>query len=209
MERELMGMVVRQNHKTCMLCANDLHSVGNSARNISGFSKKQMASYFNLESTRELINEICLIDNLKSEEVKKSERGKSGGTWVHPVLFVDMAMWYSPELKVRIIKWVVDGLLDARDESGNEFKAMMTELTKCFPDEMSDPSKYIAVSRSIAAACRVGLGKDKWQQATEDQLKLRKKIQESAVLLADMSPNVGTCINKAIEKSLNKLQIEE
>lgn len=201
MERKLYGMTVRQNHKTGMMSANDLHKVGNSLRKEYGLSQKQMASYFNLDSTRELIDELCLVENIKFDEAKKSGRGKHGGTWVHPIVFADMAMWYSPQLKVKILKWVQDGLLMARDESGDEFKAMMSELSRVFPNEMSNPMRYAEVSRLIASACKVGTDKDKWQKASEEQLKLRKKIQSNAVILADMSENVGTCMSKAIEKA--------
>ena len=201
MERDLMGVKVRQNHKTEMMNANDLHKIGSSVRDSSGLPKKQMAAYFNLNSTKEMINELCMIENIKISEAKKAGRGKNGGTWVHPIIFIDMAMWYSPEIKVRILKWVRDGLLLARDESGDEFKDMMSELRKCFPCEMDNPMMYASVSRSISSACRVGESKDKWQAASEDQLKLRSKIQSTVTILADVSENVGTCINKAIEKS--------
>lgn len=204
MERKLMGYVVRQNHKTEMLNANDLHKAGNAVRDINGMTKKQMASYFNLDSTNELIKEVCLIDGLRLDEVKKSTRGKAGGTWVHPIVFIDMAMWYSPELKVRILKWVQDGLLMARDESGESFKEMMSVLSRHFPKEMDNPIRYIEVSNKIAAECRVGTGKDKWQKATEEQLKKRAKIHSNIMLIADLCPNVGTCISKAIQKAKRK-----
>lgn len=204
MERSLMGLTVRQNHKTEMLNANDLHIVGNKLRKSRGETVKQINSYFILDSTIELISEICAIDCLDETEVKLSTRGKTGGTWVHPVVFIDMAMWYSPELKVRILKWVQDGLLMARDNSGDSFKVMMDALTKNFPDEMDDGKKYVAISNAIAAECRVGRGADRWSKATEDQLKLRDKIQNNVALIADLCPNIGSCVKKAIEKATNK-----
>ncbi len=201
MLRELMGFSIRQNHKTQMFNANDLHKLGNDHRKLNGYTPKQMAQYFKLDSTSDLIKEICLTDVLKVEEVKKSTRSKDGGTWVHPILFVDLAMWYSPKLKVQIIKWVIDGLLDARDNSGESYKRMTGALLTNFPDEFSNPLSYSKVAKSIAAACGVGTCKDKWQKATEDQLKLRDKIQENIELIADMCANSGECLSKAIEKA--------
>jgi hypothetical protein len=207
MERNLLGMNVRQDSKTQMFSANDMLKIGNAHRKQSDLSIKQMGSFFDLDSTRELINAICLEDNISADEVKLSKRGKNGGTWVHPILFVDMAMWYSPALKVRIIGWVIDGLLSARNESGDSFKNMCSILNREFPKEFNNPLAYSQVANQIANACKVGTQKDKWQKASESQLKLRDKIQENICLIADMSPNIGTCINKSISKALNSVAL--
>jgi hypothetical protein len=210
MKRDLLGMDVRQDSKTKMFNANDLLKVGNEHRKNNGLSKKQLASFFDLDSTRELINAICLEDNISIEQVKLPKRGKNGGTWVHPILFVDMAMWYSPILKVRILGWVIDGLLNVRSESGDSFKVMCSILSREFPTEFNSTISYMKVANQIASACKVGTQKNKWQTASEDQLILRDKIQENITLLADMSPNVGTCVSKSISKALllSSLKIE-
>ena len=206
MKRELFGNEIRQNHLTQMLNANDLHRVGNDLRKKEGLSEKKMVSYFELDSTKEFLQKLCLVENCSLDDVKKATSGRYGGTWVAPAVFVDMAMWYSPELKVRILKWVLDGLLQARDDSGESFKEMNSVLNRHFPKEFSNPISYIEAAKTIAAACRVGTGKDKWNKATEDQLKLRDKIQENVCLLADMSPNAGTCISKAIQKAKHSMR---
>ncbi len=199
MERKLLGGMIRQNHKTGMLNTNDLHKVGNALREQSEMSEKQMGAYFNLDSTSELIKEICLVENLGPDDVKLSKKGKYGGTWVNPVLFVDMAMWYSPQLKVRIIQWVVDGLLDARDESGESYKNMASTLNRTFSKEFS-PLRMSEIANTIAAECKVGIGKDKWNKASEAQLKKRYQIQDAISLIADLCPNMGSAVNKAISK---------
>lgn len=201
MERSMMGLPVRQDSKSEMFNANDMHAIGNSHRETLGLGKKQLASYFDLDSTKELINAICIEDNIQADDVKISKRGKSGGTWVHPVLFVDMVMWYSPKLKAKIIKWVIDGLLSARNSSGDSFKEMNKVLTKYFYREFESPMAYMQAANQVANACKVGTGKDKWQKASESQLMLRDKIQDNVCLLADVTPNAGTCINKAISKA--------
>lgn len=206
MERKLFGGVIRQNHKTGMLNANDLHKVGNAMRKSAGLSSKQMGAYFMTDSSEELIKEICLVENVGVEDVKISKKGKFGGTWVSPVLFVDMAMWYSPQLKVQIIKWVIDGLLDARDNSGESYKRMASSLKQNFSSEFS-PIKMIEVANTIAAECKVGIGKDKWQKATEAQLIKREKIQDTVSMISDLCPNIGVALNKAINK-VNRQLVE-
>ena len=201
MEREIMGMSIRQNHKTKMFNANDLHRLGNEHRKIKNLKPKQLAQFFNLDSTSELIKEICLVEVIRLTDDKKSARGKDGGTWIHPILFVELAMWYSPNLKVNVIKWVIDGLLEARDNSGESYKRMTAALFNCFTDEFNEPISYSKVARSIAAACGVGTDADKWQKATESQLELRDRIHSNIFLLADMCDNAGDCLSKAIAKA--------
>jgi len=205
MKREMMGIVVRQNHKTGMFNANDLHKLANEHRAIEGLKPKQLNQYFILDSTEDLINEICLTEVIKLDDAKKSARGKNGGTWVHPVVFVDLAMWYSPKLKVRIINWVLDGLMEVRDESGESFKRMNKTLARTFEDEFNNPLQYIKVSKAIAEACNVGEGSDKWQNATKEQLKLRDSIQSNIELIADLCPNVGECLSTSINKAKRML----
>lgn len=200
-----MGVVVRQNHKTKMFNANDLHKLASHHRKIEGLAARQIGQYFDLDSTQELIKEVCLTEVLKLEDVKKSSRGKSGGTWIHPILFIDMAMWYSPKLKVRVINWVLDGLMEIRDESGDSFKRMNSTLARNFPSEFENPLAFIKVSKAIAEACNVGDGPEKWQRGNAEQLKLRNAIQSNIDLIADLCSNAGECLNKAIEKAKKSL----
>ena len=89
----------------------------------------------------------------------------------------------------------------ARDESGDSYRRMSSTLSRCFPKEFEQPLSFIKVAKAIASACRVQEGADKWQKATEEQLKLRDRIQSNIELIADLCPNAGECINKAIEKA--------
>lgn len=205
MKRELIGVPIRQDSKSGMLNANDLHSAGNLLRKNKGLPEKQLQSYFTLDSTSELISELMISEGLAEECVKKAKRGKDGGTWVHPILFIDMAMWYSPELKIKVIKWAIDGLLLRRNESGESFKAAMSALTESFPQYFEKPISYAKVANAISAACGVGTDEDKWQRATEQQLQLRDKIQEHIVLLADVCSSAPDCVNKSIEKAKKKV----
>ena len=204
MQRELYGSVIRQNSKTQMFNGNDLLKICNEARLTKGLQEKQMGNYMVNASTKELIEQVCIQENLDESDVIQTKRGKVGGTWMHPVVMIDFAMWLSPELRVKILSWVLDGLVDARDESGTSFKAAMSSLSRNFESEAARPQFYHAISNQIATACLVGNDKDKWQKASEQQLRLRSSIHEYICVLADMSPNAGTCVSKAIQKAVSK-----
>jgi len=202
MQRELLGFTVRQNHKTGMFNANDLHSIGNNLREAKGRSEKQLSHYFGLPDTIALMEELCFLDNVEFNDIKKATRGKNGGTWVSPELFVDLAMWYSPELKARILKWVVDNLLFNRDDSGESFKLMNNAMNKHFSKECDDPRTYMRIALQISNACKVGAKKDKWQTANDEQLKLRSDIQKTASIIAEFCASSSDCISRAINKNI-------
>jgi len=202
MKRILAGCEIRQDSQTKMLNANDLHIAGNTHRLSNGLTEKQLASYFSIDSTTELINAICAEEGIESSDVKKAKKGKDGGTWIHPILFVDMAMWYSPAFKVSVLKWVADGLLDVRNDSGDSFKKMNDVLLDCFPIEYEkNKFLYAQIANKIASVCGLGNEKDRWQHATIQQLEKRDLIQNNVILLADCLPNIGTALKKAIEKA--------
>lgn len=65
--------------------------------NVSNNSKKELKHYFENQSANELINTIVERENLNSRKsAYLSSRGKNGGTWMHPILFIDFAMWINP-----------------------------------------------------------------------------------------------------------------
>lgn len=197
----MLGSNVRQNHKTLMMNANDLHDIGSVHRREENLSPKRLVEFFRLESTVELIEVICLEEDITLDQVKKSASGRYGGTWVHPLLLVKLGMWYSPKFEVRVLKWAMDNLCMARDDSGDTNKAMNVALDESYPEEMKRPYAYASVARKIADACGVCTSKDKWEKATEDQLKLRTKIQDNIIVLAGMASNAGECVTLAVRKT--------
>ncbi|MBC7407182.1 MAG: KilA-N domain-containing protein [Arcicella sp.] len=36
----------------------------------------------------------------------KANKGVNAGTWMHPILFIDFAMWINPKFKVKVLKFV-------------------------------------------------------------------------------------------------------
>ena len=202
MRRSLLGGEIRQDSITGMFNVTDLHAIANRQRELEGQKPKQMASYFLIDSTNDLIDALCVEEKITTDKLKKTSRGKFGGTWVHPVIFLDMAMWYSPVLRIKVIKWVLDGLLSVRNDSGESFKSMSSELTKCFPREFRKPIAYARIANQISDACEVGTGRDRWQSASAEQLALRDRIQNNVIILADSTENSGTCVIKAIRKAV-------
>lgn len=69
---------------------------------------KRFSNWYQLDSTKELINELeiklktsNLID-IKKENSKKFTQG----TWIHPLLVTHLAIWISPKFVVKVSQWI-------------------------------------------------------------------------------------------------------
>ena len=108
--------------------------------------QKQIVHFFDNSATYEFINAIISEENLKERNsVFIKSRGKTGGTWMHPLLFIDFAMWLNPVFKVKVLRFVYDQLLEFRNEAGNTYREMCTEIAKITPKD-----KLTAVIQSTA-----------------------------------------------------------
>ncbi len=108
--------------------ATKLIEVWNKKENVQ---KKQMARYKTNNSVLEF------IEQLKSEGIDKpmiSERGINGGTWMHPKLFIDFAMWVSVEFKSIVIDYVLDGLMKSRNEAGDYYNEMAATILELYTE---------------------------------------------------------------------------
>lgn len=112
-------------------------------------SKKELKDYLSNKATKELIATINDREKLNGEKSPYlSNRGKNGGTWMHPILFVDYAMWLNSAFKYDVIKFVYDQMISYRNEAGDAYrklgKAVGRIVSKDFmPSAMSQIAKGI------------------------------------------------------------------
>lgn len=120
------------------------------------------------------------------------------------MVFIDLAMWLNLELKVKIVKWVMDELIANRNFSGDSYEEMNLALTEKFPDKVS-VEFYIKLANHIANNCGITRrDKDRWQNATMHQLKMRDDMQKLITIYCDIVDDISDCINKAIRKVVEK-----
>lgn len=201
MKRDLFGFPIRQKSKSEFFCLNDLIDVANKHRLDNGLRTVNAQQYFNTETSKEFIAEL----EKKYGVVKISSRGRNASTWVHPLLFMDIALWISPDLKVRVYEWFIDNLLKYRNDSGDSFKLMAGAIYENPNFNKSNFSNTIKqVSFKIATACGVDIkDPEKWQSATEEQLKLRDKMHEYIALTSSLVTDLDSAIEIGIKKALD------
>jgi hypothetical protein len=195
-KRELMGCEISQKSKTEMLSATDLVKAGNKFRILNGLQIFDVNEYFRRKSTIEFIKSM----EEKFGEIKVVSKGKNQHTWVHPFIFIDIALAINPAFKVEVYGWLFDKLLRYRNESGDSYKKMAGALFVNQSNKARFPEYISRVAERIKQACGV---KD-WNSAYEDQLKLRDKIHESIFLLTDVLKNNDKAVDYAIMKQMNE-----
>ena len=47
---------------------------------------------------------------------------------MHPLLFIDFAMWLNPAFKVKVLKFVYDQLIQYRNDAGDTYKEMAAQI---------------------------------------------------------------------------------
>ncbi len=183
MYRPFIGSNVRQLHKCGYLCATDITEIYNQIRITEGKAYKEPSDYFKNQSTIEFMQELCNELNLnekskagnspvcfKPSDLKKVFRGKNNkGTWLHPYLFTDYAMWLSPKFRAKVVIWVSDNLLFLRDSGGDAFKRVNRKLDMKF-DIGSKYWEYAKVAKLTAMRVLGNETPDQWNFANREQL---------------------------------------
>lgn len=194
MRRKLFGENVLQKSKSEFFSATALVKAGNKWRLNEGKPLFNLSQWFSLKSTKEFIEEL---ENKYGKVVIKG-RGRGAHIWVHPLLFIDIALAISPKLKVEVYEWLLDKLIQNRNDSGDSYKRMCGVLFVRHKNKSTFHDFIRGLALKIQLYCSV---KD-WQEATEEQLSLRNRIHEGITWVADSMNNN----EQAIEVVFSKLE---
>lgn len=123
-------------------CATELLRQWNKA---NGNNQKIVADYLRLKETKEFVKALMeepefkdgnshLLENADYKDFPKSiivvTRGKNGGTWMTPLMFLDFAMWLNPAFKVKVLKFVQDEMIKFRNEAGDNYREMAAAVQR-------------------------------------------------------------------------------
>ena len=132
MVRPMGEFKVTQRTKDGYFCATSLLKQWNSSTGM----KKEVKDYLENHSTSELITTIKERENFTSGNLKsKASRGENAGTWMHPILFIDFAMWINPSFKYDVIKFVYDEMIRYRNEAGDAYRELSSAIMKIVPKD--------------------------------------------------------------------------
>jgi hypothetical protein len=182
MKRQFDSSEVSQRTKDSFFNATELLRTYNS---MAG-KQKSLGEFWSNKSTADFIEALeneLIADNIGNSlylKTYETTRGKGGATWMHPYLFVKFAMWLSPELEVRIIKWVYDNLIEYRNQAGDYYREMCDVIAEKyleFYESKPDPLVFVKEAQVLN---RLVFGKadaNQRNEATPEQLSLMNHLQ--------------------------------
>lgn len=128
--RQMADFAVMQRTCDSMFNATALLKQWNESKNES----KEINKFFDNNATKDFINALIIEENLHTQNstyVKsRASRGNNAGTWMHPLLFIDFAMWLNPSFKVKVLRFVSDQLLKYRNDAGDAYIEMTGAISK-------------------------------------------------------------------------------
>ena len=144
MKRPLANFTVEQRTKDAFFNATNLLKQWNGQPDAA---QRKMDNYFASSKTVEFIQTIMERENLHTPKMvyvkSKARSDRGGGTYMHPLLFIDFCMWINPSFKYDVLKFVYDKMLDYRNEAGEAYKELASAMQKiCTPHEMK---KYMPI----------------------------------------------------------------
>lgn len=152
MKRQMGMFAISQRTSDGFFEANDLIRQWN----LSYGKKKSVREYLSLKETKTFSSTIEYrekpfrnnsgTDNQFVTYVEKKGRFTKTGrtkdeTWMHPLLFIDFAMWINPEFKYDVLKFVSDQMLQYRNEAGEAYKVLVKAVSTLVGD--NNLPKYI------------------------------------------------------------------
>lgn len=189
MIRELGDIQVRQSNQTEMFNVTDLVNGYNEVRKSKGLPEKHLHHYWANDSTKEFLEALEYelgLNTRKSVELKITRKGKYGGTYVAPEVFVDIAMWLNPSFKAKVMIWVSDNLLGVRNTTGIQQQIMNRELAEKFSNRTS---KWLIMRFSQRINEHILEEGQDWQTATTAQLEQRQLLQTKIINACELLPD--------------------
>lgn len=163
-------------------------------------SERKMDNYFKVQGTEEFVSTIMSKENLHTPKLvyvkSRASRGENAGTWMHPLLFIDFAMWINPSFKYDVLKFVYDQLIQYRNEAGDTYRDMCASIASISKkDEVAQNIQKIAKAINV-----VVFGKH--------QREARNKMAEEARMkeLTSLQQKVAEFINIGYFKSFEDVR---
>lgn len=208
MIRPMGEFKVIQRTKDGFFCATELLKQWNVNTQKNGdLKKKDLDDYFLNKSTKELIETIIEREHLNSRNsAYLSSRGKNGGTWMHPVLFIDFAMWINPHFKYDVIKFVYDEMIKFRNLAGDAYPSMCRAVRSIMPEPIfREKVKDLAKSLNIIV---YGRHESEMRNKVGDEAKIREMYELEKQIAQWI--NIGLVGNyKQLKAALNKLYYQK
>lgn len=140
-------------------------------------STKMLKNYKIIQGTTDFIKQLQK-EGIEEPMKTASGSGPKAGTWMHPKLFIDFAMWLSVEFKSVVIDYVLDGLIKSRNDAGDYYNEMTaTILDKYIEHYGRKPHFSLYIREANLIRDLAGVEKNR-NELTEKELMLITTLQK-------------------------------
>ena len=137
--------------------------------------KKQLKDYEENKSTKEfiqsMIDDKSIIGGITPMIKSRANKGVNAGTFYHPYVYMDYAMWINPKFKLVVIKFVYDQLIKQRHHAGDNYVKLSAS------GRSLKGYDYAATATAMNWIVFGKKGKNLRQNATQEQLEELSRIQ--------------------------------
>ena len=156
--------------------------------------ERNLDFYKRQKSVKEFIAYMQDVEKVKTP--LQASKGRNSETWMHPMLFIDFAMYISLEFKAQVLKMVMDGLIKSREAAGDYFKEMSACILKTHVEingVKPKPIIYIEEARLIKSIAGISQHRN---SLTEDELNLITALQKVNTNLINKKVSKNTRIKQ-------------
>jgi hypothetical protein len=147
-------------------------------------TKKEIKEFFSNKSTKEfintLINEELSHGGNSPYHTSRANKGQNMGTWMHPYLFLDFAMWINPRFKLDVIRFVYDQLIQYRHSAGDNYRGLAMAVARFGSVNYAQLAK--GLNYLVFGIHDCGLR----QKANEEQLHRLTELEKQFAFAVDM-----------------------
>jgi len=194
-DRELFGIVIKQETKTGFLSVSELQRAYEVARWQYGWSDRQIKDIMQTNNFKERVfyllenqgiikaSFVAFMEMVEKEGIAKVLKGlgvyKTTGartskvTFTNPYIWILLAMELNPMIYAKVVVWLTDSLVFDRVEAGDEFRPMNNAIKKIIPNP--DYRKYsIAINEKVFGKHLTGMR----NLASANELRKITKIEQ-------------------------------
>lgn len=195
-DRELFGVVIKQETKTGFMSLTDLQEAYTHARVLNGWSDKRIDHiikqvenseriYYllkeqgfvnvSIDTFTEMVEKDGMIKVLKKAGVYRTTgRGENKTVMCNPYIWVLVAMELNPQLYAKVVTWLTDKLILNRIEAGNMCKALNSALYKT---KNTDFSKIaIELNKKVFGKHEAGIRNTRSKEELEKLYRLEDRL---------------------------------
>ncbi len=104
-EHFFLGCKILYNTKTDAYYLPDFDKFANAKRYAKGLEHRQMSNYFHNKDNKQYIQLVSEATGKPYDElIIRTGTGRTGGTWVHKLILLDIAMWFNARFKLELLQ---------------------------------------------------------------------------------------------------------